>query len=648
MHPYHFFMHGLWMLMVFVASCAEADLQRRCERGTPQPSRQVLRCAAEYEAQAARPQDSALPGAYTVKTIIDQANGDAVHFLDTNTYPMHKAFAVDHLQYPPDGPFVNEYFYPQRRFLLGSVTYYEEPGIWAYELAPYDTASNDMIALAFRRIAGAAFFGGALRFHPTSEAQAQRAAELPADVPMVTTEALQAGMSFQPLTLGETCGRVHVTTAANLPFAVLGPRDLVVLDRASNDLVAVGGLVVSEFQAPLADANLRASRRPTPYLALKNASEVFEPLRNQWACLTVDAFQWQVTAVTEAEADAWFAAHPAPVVTVPALNLTVTDLVDVDDLGRGDVGFAGGTAANYGELRGIGGDVTVPDGFVIPMAEYQIFTVDTGLRDSLIQVTTDPSWDDPTFRRIIVDGLPQSMEDLSVQADLVARVEARIVLEFPGGKVRFIPSTNAEDLVGVASSGLHETAVVDPADPEATVERAIRTVWASLWSLPAVEERERASIPQLDVGMAILVQPVADGESAGGVAVTANMYDPAPGGEDAFIVNAQLAEGSVAQPAPGELVDSLVYYYFHNGQPATYYAHSSLVPEGGTVLTRFEMFQLGRALDAIRSHFRTIFTPPAGYGALPMEVEWKVVPDEVGDGTHIEITQARPYPGRGE
>jgi hypothetical protein len=648
MHPFRFLLPGYLLLLVFVAGCGGPDLRRLCEPGTPLPSRSVLSCAAEFDAQAARPMDSALPGAFTIKTIVDQANGDAVHFLDTNAYPVHRTFAVDHLGFPPDGPFVNEYFYPQRRFLLGSVTYYEEPGIWAYELAPYDTASNDMIALAFRRLSESAYFGKALRFRPTSENQAQRSSELPADVPVVTTEELQAGISYQPLTLGETCGRVHITTAVNLPFSLLGPRDLVVLDRASNDLVAVAGVVVSEVQAPLADANLRASQRPTPFLVLRDASEVFAPLFNQWACLTVGAFDWQVTLVTEAEADAWFAAHPSPVVTVPALDLTVTGLVDVDDLGHGDVAFAGGTAANVGELRDLGGDVIVPGGFVIPMVEYKIFSVDTGFEDTLIQATTDPSWDAPSSRMTIVDGLQQSMASFPVQADLVARVEARIAQEFPGAKVRFIPSTNAEDLAGCASAGMHTIAIVDPADPQATVERAIRAVWAGLWSLPAVEERERASIPHLDVGMAILVQPVAAGEPAAGVAVTANLYDPAPGGEDAFIINAQPAGGSVAQPAPGELVDALVYYYFHNGQPATYYAHSSLVPEGGTVLTRFEMFQLGRALDAIRSHFRSIFAPPAGYGALPMEVEWKVVSDEDGDGTHIEITQARPYPGRGE
>ena len=59
------------------------------------------------------------------------------------------------------------------------------------------------------------------------------------------------------------------------------------------------------------------------------------------------------------------------------------------------------------------------------------------------------------------------------------------------------------------------------------------------------------------------------------------------------------------------------------------------------MLSRDALFDLGQQLSAIREHFGPIFDPPPGYAALPMDVEWKLV-----DG-HIEIKQARPYPGRG-
>ena len=42
-----------------------------------------------------------------------------------------------------------EYYSLDRRFILGAVTYYEGPQIWALELSPYDTASKEMITQLF-------------------------------------------------------------------------------------------------------------------------------------------------------------------------------------------------------------------------------------------------------------------------------------------------------------------------------------------------------------------------------------------------------------------------------------------------------------------------------------------------------------------
>jgi phosphoenolpyruvate synthase/pyruvate phosphate dikinase len=170
-------------------------------------------------------------------------------------------------------------------------------------------------------------------------------------------------------------------------------------------------------------------------------------------------------------------------------------------------------------------------------------------------------------------------------------------------------------------------------------------VWASVWNFRAFEERDYVSIDHTAVAMAVLVNPSFGAETANGVAITANVFDPAPGGEDAFFINAQLGEASVVEPDPGVIADSLMYYWFHPNQPATYYTRSSLTA-GQAVLSRTELFELGQALDEIRSHFTADYDPPAGYGRLPMDVEWKLV-DEGGGARHIWIKQARAYPGRG-
>jgi phosphoenolpyruvate synthase/pyruvate phosphate dikinase len=227
----------------------------------------------------------------------------------------------------------------------------------------------------------------------------------------------------------------------------------------------------------------------------------------------------------------------------------------------------------------------------------------------------------------------------------LATITGAITAAFPATRMKFRSSTNAEDLAHHTGAGLYESAAGQPGDTAAPVDRALKTVWASVWNVRAFEERDYAGIDHTGVAMAVLVTPSFSDEAANGVAITANIYDPAAGGEDGFFVNGQLGEASVVQPDPGVTADSLLYYHFHAGNPATYYSRSNLIAPGTTVLDRAALFELGRALEAIRDGFAGDYDPPAGYGFLPMDVEWKLV-DDAGART-IWIKQARPYPGRG-
>ncbi len=633
------------------AACGSAsDAPPPCDGSGPKPSRAALRCEAEFLAQAARPLDSSVPGARTIKTIVDRAAPDpatALHFMDTTAFPVHSRFATLHLGYPPGTPFVNEYFSPQRRLLLGSVTHYEEPDVWAYELAPYDTASVEQIADAYRRIATAAYFGAELRFHPTSEEQVARAALLPDDVRVITTDEIYAGISYQPLNLGETYAQVRVLTAAELATTYVSPRELVVLDTVPNDLSVVAGVVTAAFQTPLSHVNVLSQQRGTPNMGLRGAAAVFTPFVGKWVRLRVGAFDWSLDEVTVAEADAWFAAHRPPTAEIPAPDYTVTATLDIDDVGAGDVTRVGGKAANFGELRNIAGDVVVRDALAIPVYRYKQFLEQNGFDVELAALLVDePFRADGNVRRARLADLQARMLLAPVDAVFLAELEARLTADFPATRMKFRSSTNAEDLARHTGAGLYDSKSGQPGDPTHPVDVALRTVWASTWNFRAFEERAYVGIDHLNVAMAVLVNPTYPDELANGVAVTANVYDFAAGGEDAFYVNAQVGETSVVQPDPTMVADQLMYYFFHNGQPATYYTRSTLLGAGqATVLTRAQLFDLGRTLAAIRDHFDAIYDPPAGWGQLPMDVEWKLVGDAAG--AHIEIKQARPFPGRG-
>ena len=610
------------------------------------PSRDHLTCAAEFMAQAARPLDAALPGAFTVKTIVDRQDGDRPYFLDTNAYPLHRRFAVEHLGFPPAVPFVDQYFTPGRRFLLGSITYYEEPDVWAYELAPYDTASVEQIATAYDRLVGDGFLRGRLRFHPTSLEQEARAATLPARIPQVTTDELWRGISYQALNLGETYARVRIVDAAELATTYVSPRELIVLDRVPNDLSVVAGVVTEALQTPLSHVNVLSQQRGTPNMGLIGAQARFAPLDGRWVRLTVRAFDWEVAEVTADQAEAWWQDHRPPPVQIRPPDYSVTDVVDLDTVGVADIPRVGGKAAHYGVLRHIGASVRVAHGLAVPVARYREFLVGNGFDVRIHAMLADPGFRaDGNVRKAMLLQLQADMMAAPVAPALLAQVTARMQADFPNTRLKFRSSTTAEDLANFVGAGLYTSAPAAVGDPARPIDVALKTVWASVWNFRAFEERDYAGIDHEQVAMAVLMTPAYVDELANGVAVTANIFDPRPGAEDGFYVNAQLGDASVVLPDPGVTADQFLLFFFHNGQPATYYVHSNLVAPGQPVLTRPEMFMLGQALTGIRERFRRDYAPPPGFGFLPVDVEWKLI--DTPQGRQIWIKQARPYPGRG-
>lgn len=620
-----------------------------CESGAPcdesrLPSRDRLRCLAEFQAQAARPLDSALPGAYTVKTIIDQANGDRVHFQDTATYPLHRAFAVTHLGYPQGVPFVGEYLLPDRRFLLGAVTRYEEQGLWTYEVAPYDLATPEMITKSFRRLRDSSFFGDGLRLHLAAREQEALLGRLPEDVRTVTTDEIYRGLRYQPLNLGETIGQLRRLRAEELAAGYVSPRELVVLDRVPADLTVVAGVITEEFQTPLSHVNVLSQQRGTPNMALRDATPMLAEYEGRWVRLTVGAFAYRIEPATQAEADAfWASRRPGPT-AVPPPDYDRQGLLDLDGLGVADVSAVGGKAAHFGELRRTAG-VRVRSGLAIPVRYYREFMQQNGFDRDLTTLLQEARFKtDGTYRRQQLEALQARMRTAPVSPALLTLLTDRFGRDFPGTRMRFRSSTNAEDLRGHSGAGLYDSTSGQPGDTKRPVDAALRTVWASLWNFRAFEERDWVRIDQAQVAMGVLVHPTYVDELANGVAVTANPFDPSLDGEDAFYINAQRGEQSVVSPEPGVVADQLLYFFFHNSQPATYFARSSLTAGGAPVLTRAELYDLGTQLSAIREHFAPLYPTPGG-APLAMDVEFKL--EQVGAERRIEIKQARPYPGRG-
>jgi pyruvate, water dikinase len=643
-------------------------VEEKCEiaSGDEVDSVRKIGCRADFEALASIPVDANIPGARSAKIVIDQQGDDALYFQNSKKYQIHYQFVSKHLSgnglpvVPQLAEFnMTEYYAPERRFILGAVTYYEDPDAWVFELSPYDTANAEMIAKAMSALRDSAFFGPALAFHPTSNSLNTQAKKLGAEVKVMSTDDLYAKTTYQPLTLATAVGRLHFMKASQLETEYLPYRDIIVLDEVPNDISVVSGLITEQFQTPLSHVNVLSNNRGTPNMGLRGATKnaKLKALEGKWVELKVDATEWTIREVTSKVADEYWEAHRPEPVKLPALDLSVKDLQDVktlvDESGgnlreaiKKSVLAFGGKAAQYAVLANTEG-LPVRPGFAIPVYYYDQFMRDNGFFDRMLELLEDQAFkDSPEKRDSELQRLRDDMGEAPVDQALQDLLKAKLEADFPGQTMRFRTSTNSEDLDGFPCAGCYESHTGDPAD-WTDVLNAIRDTWASIWLFRTFEERSYYGIDHMSVGMALLVHHNFPEEEANGVALTANPYDES-GLEPGFYINVQWGgEAEVVHPPPGVSSDELLYFYDSQNQPITFLSHSNLVPPGETVLSNRQTYELGMALSKIHSRFMSAYQPPGG-GWYAMDVEFKFDDeDNPGQPAKLYIKQARPHPGRG-
>ena len=626
--------------------------------------------ASSSQRPLAEPADASYQGARSMKTVIDRADGNRLYFQNSRKYPIHWDFTSAHLS-GGGKPVVaalsqfnqSEYYSPNRRFVLGAITRFDGPGLWTYEIAPYDNADAEMIRSAYEQIAAACFCGDGLYFHPTSQAIEVVAEKLPPSVRVVSTAQLYVGIDYQPLNYGTTVGRLVFLTAEELETEYASFRDIVVLDQVPNDISVTAGIITEAFQTPLSHINVLSQNRGTPNMALRDAHsrEDLRALDGKWVRLEVGPFDYSVSEVSEEAADAWWEARGTDDVSVPGLDLETRELRDVEDildLQTHSLGEAlalaipayGGKASHFAAFPHMDNDkVRYPKAFAVPVFYYWQFMEENGFHAQVAQMLADPAFQsDPEVRDRQLNDLRDAMRTAPVDLDFEVELLAKLSADYPGIRMRFRSSTNAEDLEGFTGAGLYTSKSGDPSDPKDPVLDAVRTVWASVWSFRAFEERSFRGIDHQSVGMALLVHNSFPDEEANGVAITANPFDTA-GLEPGFYVNVQVGDESVVQPDPGVTTDQFIYQFELPGQPIIFIAHSSLVRSGRPVLTTTQTHTLGIALKEIHNFFYPLYGQDLGaWYAMDTEFKFDQTLDNPTGEPVLFIKQARPYPGWGQ
>src|SRR5215212_372890 len=198
-------------------------------------------------------------------------------------------------------------------------------------------------------------------------------------------------------------------------------------------------------------------------------------------------------------------------------------VVDLAQLGAGDLDRGGGKAANLGELLRAG--FPVPPGFVITTASYD-----------LVVRTNNLQHDIDTALQFGTAQVRAGFEQATIPPD-VEQAIGEAYRRLGEGPVAVRSSATAEDLPEAAFAGQQETFL--EVSGERPLLDAVRRCWASLWSDRAVFYREQHGLSRAPVKLAVIVQQMVAADVAG-VMFTAN---PVTGARDETIVEASAGLG---------------------------------------------------------------------------------------------------------
>ena len=214
-----------------------------------------------------------------------------------------------------------------------------------------------------------------------------------------------------------------------------------------------------------------------------------------------------------------------------------TRLRRLDQLGRGDVAFAGGKGANLGELRSAG--LPVPDGFVIGAPAYAAFCDADGLRDKIRGLLEGLDVEDSgalaaastSVREIVMTSpMPDDVEREIRQfyAELMGRGASPVAVR---------SSATAEDTAEASFAGMNET-FLHVLNVDALLG-AVRRCWASLFGARTIYYRAKRGLPQEAMDIAVVVQCEVQSVRAG-VMFT---VDPASGARDRLVIEGAFGLG---------------------------------------------------------------------------------------------------------
>jgi hypothetical protein len=581
------------------------------------------------------------------KFIIDVKTND-VYFIDVNLFNIHADFVLGVLlkqAWTADNvrEYNKNYERVKPKFILGYLTHHLKIDKWTMAFWEGDKIGPDDVVRARKRLDGT-FFMKDLPFRPDSPMQTKLVPDVARKgIKTITNDEVYKSSPFQAFTKGRAVGKLKVvplgTPYENLTF---GRHEIVLLQESYPDITPVAGILATQFSTPLSHVNLRANAWKIPNAGDKKAREKFAALDGKTVYYEVTDTAVTMRIATAAEIQELEGKITAQkTIKVPAANLENRKFAMLTRMRGKDATVYGTKSANLGEIvtANIEG-VRVPAGFGVPLAFYDRHLKSNGLDNKIAALLADPKFKtDAPWRKQALEELRTAIATAPIDPATLDAIYKRVRIKLGGRGVFVRSSTNAEDLPGFNGAGLYDT--FPNVVGKQAIGEAIRKVWASVWTLRAVDEREAFGIDHRGVYGGVLIQ-IGVNATAAGVLITKNLYDA--GDDKSYTINAKFGLGMrvvEGQKVPEQIIfdptndgtkiisraDDPVMLKFDNKGGIV---EIPVPPGAGVILTE----PRAKALSTQVRAFIPVFTH-----GLPLDVEW------VLEGETFWTVQARPFVG---
>jgi hypothetical protein len=603
----------------------------------------VLDSQKSFSEISGEPLSHAFSGVSTVKLVYNLEE-QKLYYVNSRKYPLHYNFCIRAFGFQELYDFnrLNYIDNPSRQYILASLNYFRDTDIFTLEFSPADDISPKLVEHLYNCVK-ASFFGSRLFLQVSTQKLLQNKSW---NIPFITMNSLFEGQRLQIIQKGEVNGKL-IAVAADSLYTLGDVKNCILLIKgSSNDIPLCKGIITTDFQTPLSHISILSQNRKTPLVAYRGASEndVLNAFLNKKVHFEVlnDTFILKVDSSLESSASV----NPF-IIKIDTVNNIIVPLKKLQPT---TVNSYGAKAVNLAELTRVkykGKPLLTPEGgFAIPVYYYwqhiRQNKIDT-LIGSLLKNCSTLSKQELREKLILIQ---KSIKKASLDKGLIRQTE-RMMISMGNNRqgYRFRSSSNAEDLAGFNGAGLYtsETGIIG--DDKKSVEKAIKKVWASLWSERAFEERCVAGIDQNTVGMAVLAHRSFPDEYANGVAITKNLYRDFYFG---FVVNLQLGDNSLVKPKGDDRCEQLISFFnssdvFFNEKDAIEYLSFSSLNNNLPILTRDEVFELTQQLECIKQYFyrRLKAWKTMEYKDFAMDVEFKV--EDVKGKKVFYFKQARPF-----